>query len=50
MLLLQEGAKGGAKGFIKGFGKGLLGAVVKPTAGVLSLTQARPPALQVLHS
>lgn len=33
----KEGKKGGASGFMKGVGKGLVGAVVKPTAGVLDL-------------
>jgi hypothetical protein len=33
----KEGKKSGASGFMKGMGKGLVGAVVKPAAGVLDL-------------
>ena len=33
----KEGKKSGASGFMKGVGKGLVGAVVKPAAGVLDL-------------
>lgn len=32
------GVQGGASGFFSGLGKGLLGAVVKPTAGLMDLT------------
>ena len=33
----KESKKDGARGFMRGMGKGLIGAVVKPTTGVLDL-------------
>ena len=54
----KESKKDGAKGFMRGMGKGLIGAVVKPTTGVLDLAtdistgikkEVRAPCLVACH-
>ena len=39
MSPMQEAGRDGIKGFVKGVGKGAIGAVVKPTVGLVDLAE-----------
>ena len=39
MSPMQEATRDGFKGFVKGMGKGVIGAVVKPVAGVVDMAE-----------